>query len=1099
MGSSEFIAPSFEYHDWYGSSGKIFITLKDILKSESYIKQCCARKFYSHFQARTDPEGVPIKDILGVRVLLDGSPGSGKTVLCHHYCKRWAEGSLLEAYFLVVYVALRDVDVSSASRIEDLLSYGKDSLRKAVAEELQATSGEGALLILDGWDELQHELQHKQYLVCKILLRKVLPKCSVLITSRPHSSAWLKQSKAVTRHMVITGFSEDQVKECVASEFYENAPEGESFFSLLESRPDLAKLCNIPLNLAILMYMYKANHHTLPNTLTEIYQKFMINALNRHISKSSLSTEVVEFYAINELPDFERELYKALRRLAFGGFSNDELVFSQQCLKKYHSNLPENALGLMTTSKTFTDTGIKSKYQFLHATVQEFLAAEELCSQTPDVQVDFLRQHLHDDRFRLTILFFCGQVQISSEVKNVFRYPAPILGSYFFYQHWYQEPEHQIKTLLLLMEMILESQNKELCLALSMSVHDMSLDFTRYILSKHDYFILAKFLCFGGCKWKKLDLERCRSENDALNQFSEILRNSPKTLQFEKLTLSPLTYDSDSINQLLRQPPFQSLKALKLQLPYIDIQSGLIKQFYKSQEVFWDLSNLNLHHLCNLSSLTIDAVLSDVEYSKLVQLVHKLKSLTSLQLLPEGSVRIQELDWSQDSVNTKAFGRWSTQCEVLQIKGYNRSIRHSGHSEFLNNMNPSCFCNVQKLHLTHCRLNSEQAHQLFTYLQNSSITELDLSRNYFMFQSPEAAKEKSKRFFLFEEQVMFKELKVNHIAAAEALRSFLQMNKTLVILNLSHCGIDGITMNIITNGISLCRTLAQFHVEGNTISGSGVSTLCSALASEHKSRTLLPNQSPMKLALFLQCCGLNNEDATAIAQLLQKTSRIAGLNLSSNDMSISGVSAIMSAVCSNSPVKTIDLSYNKLGGRYTQKLSQAFERALSMPSELEELLIEYTHLKTSAMRGIVLGLVTNTSLTRLNIHADADIDAGILVDLHNVVASNRILKELSVDVNELELSLFAIVDPISNMLQNNNTLTTLKLGQWKYHRSQCQDFSKICQALQRNFTLTSLTLNVDWEGKSDLEKCAYKESDSVNLTRTRENKPYVIIKINGCL
>ena len=114
MGSSEFIAPSFEYHGWYGSSRKIFITLRDILKSESYIEQCCARKFYSRFQARTDPEGVPIKDILGIRVLLDGSPGSGKTVLCHHYCKRWAEGSLLEAYFLVVYIALRDIDVSSA-------------------------------------------------------------------------------------------------------------------------------------------------------------------------------------------------------------------------------------------------------------------------------------------------------------------------------------------------------------------------------------------------------------------------------------------------------------------------------------------------------------------------------------------------------------------------------------------------------------------------------------------------------------------------------------------------------------------------------------------------------------------------------------------------------------------------------------------------------------------------------------------------------------------------------------------------------------------------------------------------------------------------
>ena len=302
MGSSEFKTPSFEYHGQYGSSYEIAITPQDIFKSETYIQRCCVRVSYDDFQVSDDFREMLGKDVLGIRVLLDGSPGSGKTVLCHHYCKRWAEGNLLEAYFLVVYIALRDVDVSSASRIEDLLSYGKDSLRQVVTEELQATNGKGALFILDGWDELQHELRHKQSLVCKILLRKVLPKCSVLITSRPHFSTWLKQSKIVTRHVVITGFNESQVKECVASEFCENAHEGDNFFSQLESRPDLAKLSNIPLNLAILMYMYKVSNHTLPNTLTKIYQKFIINTLHHHMSRCSLSTDIVEFHTINELP-----------------------------------------------------------------------------------------------------------------------------------------------------------------------------------------------------------------------------------------------------------------------------------------------------------------------------------------------------------------------------------------------------------------------------------------------------------------------------------------------------------------------------------------------------------------------------------------------------------------------------------------------------------------------------------------------------------------------------------------------------------------------------------------------------------------------------
>ena len=374
-----------------------------------------------------------------------------------------------------------------------------------------------------------------------------------------------------------------------------------------------------------------------------------------------------------------------------------------------------------------------------------------------------------------------------------------------------------------------------------------------------------------------------------------------------------------------------------------------------------------------------------------------------------------------------------------------------------------------------------------------------------MFTSPEAAKEKSKRFFPIEKHLQLEELKVNHVDAAEALKSFLQMSKTLVILNLSDCGIDGVTMNIIANGISLCSTLTQFHAGRSMISGSGVSALCSALSFEHKPRTMLPNQYPLKLVLFLKCCGLNDEDATKVAQLLQNSTRIAGLDLSHSYMSALGASAIMSAVCCNSPVKTINFSYNNLEGGDTQKLSQAFERALSTSSELEKLLIKYTHLKTYAMRGIALGLVRNSSLTCLKIH-DPVINAAVLVDLLNAVASNRTLEELCVNVNDLEVSMFAMVDPICNMLQNNTVLTTLKLGRYHYTDSQCQDLFKICQALKQNFTLTKLTLKYlrkierwpEAEGATDLEKCALGESDSVNLIRAREKKPYVKIHIKIC-
>ena len=651
MNHSEYIIPSLECK-WYYFKGKILPN--DIFKSDYDLDILHKGHVAAADCAAQEVLG---KDVLGMKVLLDGSPGSGKTMLCHHYCKSWSEGSLLKGFFLVVYVALRDIEISSAAGpgIEVLLNYGKDSLRKIVAEELQATNGEGTLFIFDGWDELQRELQHKQSIICKILLRKVLPKCSVLITSRPHSSAWLKESKVVTRHVDIIGFTKSQVKECIAIEFHDNPPEGEKCFSLLESRPDVFKLTNIPLNLVILMYIYKVSDYTLPDTLTKIYQKFIINVLRHHVLKYSMSAETVEFDTVNGLPKIEKELYRAMCKLSFDGLCNDELVFSQLHLKHYHPDLPENALGLMTATKTFTDTGITSKYQFLHATVQEFLAAEELALQNPDTQLDFLRQHLSNDRFHLMILFFCGQVQISTELKDMFKYPAPISGSYSFYQHWYEESEHQLSALLLLMQMVLESQNMELCLALSLGIPNMSLNFKRTIMNDHDYLILANFLRFGGCKWRGLHLEECRSERTALKLFSETLSESPETLEFGNLTLCPLDCDSDTINRLLCQPPLQSLKCLKLQRPHVDPQSGLLlveelrhlnsmgvdtesacmlggrlQHLYSCLQL--NMSAMKLQHFGQLSSLTID-IFSIDELSHELQLMQSVKSITSLQLL----------------------------------------------------------------------------------------------------------------------------------------------------------------------------------------------------------------------------------------------------------------------------------------------------------------------------------------------------------------------------------------------------------------------------------------------------------------------------------
>jgi predicted NACHT family NTPase len=96
------------------------------------------------------------KDEKGLRVLLDGAPGVGKTTFCHNACKDWADNKVFTDFKLAVYVPLREDQVASAVEIEHLFCYGQKSLRQAVASELEDTDGEDVLLVLDGWDELHH-------------------------------------------------------------------------------------------------------------------------------------------------------------------------------------------------------------------------------------------------------------------------------------------------------------------------------------------------------------------------------------------------------------------------------------------------------------------------------------------------------------------------------------------------------------------------------------------------------------------------------------------------------------------------------------------------------------------------------------------------------------------------------------------------------------------------------------------------------------------------------------------------------------------------------------------------------------------------------
>ena len=149
------------------------------------------------------------------RMLIDGAPGVGKTVLCRQFAKDWGTGKILQQFSIVKLLHLREERVAKAQSIEDLIQHYNKKLQRQVVEHIEETGGEGNLLICDGFDELSEKERTQNSLFLDIIRGKVLPSCSVIVTSRPYASLYLQQLCSISRHVEVVGFTDQQIKECI--------------------------------------------------------------------------------------------------------------------------------------------------------------------------------------------------------------------------------------------------------------------------------------------------------------------------------------------------------------------------------------------------------------------------------------------------------------------------------------------------------------------------------------------------------------------------------------------------------------------------------------------------------------------------------------------------------------------------------------------------------------------------------------------------------------------------------------------------------------------------------------------------------------------
>ena len=236
-------------------------------KDDEFKSECLLLKLYGDISTiKNKRRPIEMEDIgrsedqsVVRHILVEGSPGIGKTMLSWELCRQWAEGKMLQDSDIVLMLQLRKKRVREANNLSDLFYHDDDTIKQEVLSHVKSVEGKGVFLILEGYDELSEDHRTDYSIINQLLIGdECLPRASIMITSRPLASDSLccEFRESIDQHIEVVGFNDDDIKSYVEIACQNHPKVLFDFKSYLESNPFVYSIMYIPLQCAIITGLY---------------------------------------------------------------------------------------------------------------------------------------------------------------------------------------------------------------------------------------------------------------------------------------------------------------------------------------------------------------------------------------------------------------------------------------------------------------------------------------------------------------------------------------------------------------------------------------------------------------------------------------------------------------------------------------------------------------------------------------------------------------------------------------------------------------------------------------------------------------------------